>query len=94
MVLGVLRPLVGAVFGVALFTFQRAGLIPFTPNPDVDQSVYFAAMGFLVGFSERFARDMVLAAEPPAHGDARVVYDEGVFPTPGAEMRVDKTADV
>ena len=93
MVLGALRPLVGAVFGVALFTFQNAGLVPFRPADGVDQTVYFAALGFLVGFSERFARDMVLAAEPASStGDPRVVQEQQVYPTPGAELHVDRTA--
>ena len=93
MVLGALRPLVGAVFGVALFTFQNAGLVPFQPAADVDQTVYFAALGFLIGFSERFARDMVLAAEPAsADTDSRVVHEQQVYPTPGPEVHVDRTA--
>ncbi|GAA1931248.1 hypothetical protein [Nocardioides marmoribigeumensis] len=92
MVLGALRPVVGAVFGVVLFTFQNAGLVPFRPADGVDQSVYFAALGFLVGFSERFARDMVLAAEPGTVGDSRVVQEQQVYPTPGAEIHVDRTS--
>ena len=93
-VLGALRPVVGAVLGIVFFAFQGAGLIPFDIREDVDQTVYFTAMGFLVGFSERFARDMVLSAEgaglPP---DSRVVrLDDQVYPTPGAEVRVDRTS--
>jgi hypothetical protein len=63
--LGLFRPVIGAVFGVAFYVFQSAGLLPFIPKVDVSLPVYFAALAFIAGFSERFARDMVITAQAP-----------------------------
>ena len=63
--LGLFRPVIGAVFGVAFYVFQSAGLLPFIPKDDVSLPVYFAALAFIAGFSERFARDMVITAQAP-----------------------------
>jgi hypothetical protein len=68
--LGVFRPFVGAVFGVALFFLLASGLLQLKPAVGPEPYFYgFAA--FLAGFSERFATGMLESGEqrlaPSAH---------------------------
>jgi len=56
--LGAVRPWVGGVLGMALFLFIEAGLIPMVPA-DAEPLAFFAAVGFIAGFNERFAQDML-----------------------------------
>jgi hypothetical protein len=58
---GAVRPLIGGVFGMALFAFLKAGLIPELSTPDVPLAFY-ASVGFLAGFNERFAQDMLVGS--------------------------------
>jgi hypothetical protein len=59
--LGLMRPFIGALFAVALFFFIQGDLVSVFQLPDVEQAqrYFFAGIGFLAGFSERFAQDMV-----------------------------------
>lgn len=58
---GVFRPLLGAVFGVALYVLLKAGLLPFVdPPPGEAEFFFFAGVGFLAGFSERWAQDQIV----------------------------------
>jgi hypothetical protein len=66
-VLGLLRPAIGAVSALALYVLLIGGLSPATfelpAEPEV--RVYFlAAIGFLAGFSERWAKDVLTQAAP------------------------------
>jgi len=70
--LGVFRPFVGAIFGVALFFLLASGLLQLKPGAGPEPYFYgFAA--FLAGFSERFATGMLESAEhrlgPGTHAD-------------------------
>lgn len=61
--LGAIRPLVGAVFGLAIHVLLAAELVSFAGTPDSGDEVLIAAgLGFLAGFSERFAQDMIAGA--------------------------------
>lgn len=60
--LGVFRPFVGAIFGVALFLLLASGLLDFKPNPSAEP-YYYGIAAFLAGFSERFATGMLGVAE-------------------------------
>jgi hypothetical protein len=61
--LGVVRPLVGAVFAVALFFAITAGVIPLrVPIDESANLAFYVTVGFLAGFSERYAQDMLLLA--------------------------------
>jgi len=52
--LGVYRPFVGAVFGVAVYFLLASGLLV-TEHPSEDQAIYFyGILAFFAGFSERF----------------------------------------
>lgn len=79
-ILGALRPLVGAVFGVTLYAALVSGLFNlFTvPSNDVTkQLLFFLVVAFLAGFSERWTKGVLGGIEkapapkeqsPPASG--------------------------
>lgn len=62
--LGIVRPLVGGVFGILFYLLSRSGLIPLR-EPALGQGdvPFYASAAFLAGFSERLAQDMLLRAE-------------------------------
>lgn len=60
--LGMLRPLVGAVFGAVVYFALVGGLVAVHAKTGKDASValaFFAVAGFASGFSERFASDVL-----------------------------------
>jgi hypothetical protein len=73
--LGAGRAFLGVVFGVALFAFIEAGLLPIeVPNDSNDSSngtlstlgaefFFIAALGFIAGFSERLVPDALAVSE-------------------------------
>jgi hypothetical protein len=62
---GAFRPLIGAIFGLALYVFVQGGLIPIaTPEGDGPEALFFAALAFLSGFSERWAQDTIVQSAP------------------------------
>jgi hypothetical protein len=62
---GAFRPLIGAVFGLALYVFVQGELLPIDvpENPEV-QSLFFAGLAFLSGFNERWAQDTIVQSAP------------------------------
>lgn len=60
---GVFRPLVGATFGMALFALIKGGLLP---GLDIvgehSPLAFWASVGFIAGFNERFAQDTLASA--------------------------------
>lgn len=76
---GGFRPLIGAVFGLALYVFVQGGLVPIaTPDDDTKGIMFFAALAFLSGFSERWAQDTIVQSAPmPAGQPASQREDEG-----------------
>jgi hypothetical protein len=72
-VLGSLRPLLGAVFGIALYAALASGLLDLfkVPSDDLTKQLYFyIVVAFLAGFSERWAKGLLAgleggAAAPP-----------------------------
>jgi hypothetical protein len=62
---GGFRPLIGAVFGLALYVFVQGGLVPIAVPPDPSKErLFFAALAFLAGFSERWAQDTIVKSAP------------------------------
>jgi hypothetical protein len=59
--LGGLRPSIGAAFASAFVVFQNGNLIPIKPAEGVLLPAYYAGVGFIAGFSERWAQDMVVS---------------------------------
>ena len=61
---GAFRPLLGALFGVALYVFVGSGIFPALTVPAGEkESLFFYAIAFLAGFSERFAADVITSTE-------------------------------
>lgn len=65
--LGLIRPFIGALFALALYFFISGELVSVFNLPEEDvQPYFFAGIGFLAGFSERFAQDIVAQTKPAA----------------------------
>jgi hypothetical protein len=64
--LGALRPALGAVFGIAFYAAVVSGLLDLFKVPtgdDTKQFYFFLVIAFLAGFSERWARDVLVDLE-------------------------------
>jgi hypothetical protein len=58
--LAMARPFVGAAFAVMIFLLLKSGLVNIGGISSSEQTIYFyAAVGFLAGFSERWARVII-----------------------------------
>jgi hypothetical protein len=58
--LAMARPFVGAAFAIMIFLLLKSGLIDIGGLSTKNQTIYFyAAVGFLAGFSERWARVII-----------------------------------
>ena len=73
---GAFRPLVGAVFGVALYILVQGQLLPLDDPGAVGsatriQQFFYAGLAFLAGFSERWAQDTILQSRPLAPSPAK-----------------------
>jgi hypothetical protein len=61
--LGGFRPLIGAIFGVALYFGMASGILPIEPPSEETQTFFFLTfLAFLAGFSERWAQDMLVSS--------------------------------
>jgi hypothetical protein len=57
---GAVRPIVGAIFGMAIFALLKGGVsIEVTTDAPL---AFYAAVGFLGGLNERFAQDMLVGS--------------------------------
>jgi hypothetical protein len=63
MAYGAVRPAIGGVLGMALFVLFEGGLLPAVEVADEARLPFYAAVGFLAGFNERFAQDMLAGSE-------------------------------
>jgi hypothetical protein len=81
---GLFRPLIGAVFGAALYVLVKGGLLPLHAAPPVPEKDFFAGLAFIAGFSERWAQDTIVRSAPitpsPATSANKAnVYHDGKF---------------
>jgi hypothetical protein len=86
-----LRPAMGLVLALATYTVVLAGLVPMNKGDDpVQQTAVYVAIGFLAGFTERFAQDMFVRSgnglqgvmgDSPSSGPSA-----GISPPPGARV--------
>jgi hypothetical protein len=65
--LGAFRPLIGAVSGVALYFLVQTPLLSI--DPDARTLSYYAILGFLAGFSERWTQVILSGAMRTVAGD-------------------------
>jgi hypothetical protein len=70
--LGMFRPLIGAIYGVALYFGIQSGVLQFIKPPTNSNAVFFffAFIAFLAGFSERWASDVLVPIKGHASIDA------------------------
>jgi hypothetical protein len=59
---GALRPVIGAIFGIAVAALVAGGLSSTVVPPEGRELAFFGGLAFLAGFSERFAQDMLATA--------------------------------
>jgi hypothetical protein len=61
--LGFMRPVIGAVFGAVVYLFLDGGIVQVLSPPDGGANLaFYAGLGFVSGFSERFAQDVIAQA--------------------------------
>jgi hypothetical protein len=89
---GALRPLMGLVLALASYAVVLGGLVPMDKDPSdpVKQTALYVTLGFLAGFTERFAQDMFVRSgaglkgvmgDSPSTGPSA-----GLAPPPGAQV--------
>lgn len=75
---GATRPLVGAVFGLFLYLALKGGALVPLKKPEPAQAIYFySALAFVMGFSERLAKDVVTRVGAPLRGPAAEALPAG-----------------
>lgn len=71
---GAFKPMIGAFFGILVFALFNSTLLPISITKDETKPTTkwfgFMALAFVVGFSERFAKDIVSHTEKIVPGDA------------------------
>jgi hypothetical protein len=68
---GISRPIVGTIAAGAMYALVAGGILPLDAPPfGTSRSLFFAAVAFLSGFSERFAKDAFGSAAHSLTGDA------------------------
>jgi hypothetical protein len=67
---GYFRPLLGAIFGLVIYALLAGGLVAINPSGTASKLAFYAALAFVAGFSERFARDMLSTTESLASKEA------------------------
>lgn len=71
--LGFIRPLLGAIFGAAVYVLIKGGLVTFDPPAQKSELLFYVGIAFIAGFSERFAQDMVARAPGAARAPSPAV---------------------
>lgn len=65
--IGAVKPIIGASFGIFMYALISSGLIPLDTNPTDTkgrkEELFYFAIAFTVGFSERLAKDVIARAE-------------------------------
>ncbi|MEQ9671230.1 hypothetical protein [Coleofasciculus sp. G2-EDA-02] len=65
--IGAFKPVIGASFGVFMYALISSGLVPLDTNPTNatgrKEELFYFAIAFTVGFSERLAKDVIAQAE-------------------------------
>ncbi len=84
---GAMRPGIGGIFALAVFVFVKSPLVPLAPASKAD-AYLLVALGFLAGFSERFAQDVFVRSGQgltgPGGDAPSTGLSAGLAPPPGA----------
>ena len=84
--MGALRPAIGSVFALAIFVFAMSPILPLQEGTQRD-TYLLIALGFLAGFSERFAQDMFVRSGQgltgPGGDSPNSGLSAGLAPPPG-----------
>ncbi|HET7120539.1 MAG TPA: hypothetical protein VFI17_04730 [Solirubrobacterales bacterium] len=80
---GGVRPLIGAVFGIIVAAAIQGGMLPAIDIPAGQDLAFFAVIGFLAGFNERWAQDMLKASGDNLQPGARSGSDAPPAPAGG-----------
>jgi hypothetical protein len=82
--LGMFRPLIGAIFGVALYFGIQSGVLQFIKPPTSADAVFFffAFIAFLAGFSERWASDIIVPVKDRTPAATAAAQPTPKTPTP------------
>jgi hypothetical protein len=78
--LGGVRPVLGAIFGTAVYFALRSGLIVLQPSGEETEFYFFALLAFLAGFSERFTHVLLGQIEDAAVAPGRARPPGGTPP--------------
>ncbi|WP_414586374.1 hypothetical protein [Scytonema sp. PCC 10023] len=64
-IIGAFKPIIGASFGILLVTLISSNTLPIKVDESIPgkKQYFYYSVAFLIGFSERFARDIVSRAE-------------------------------
>ncbi len=84
--MGAGRPAIGAIFALAVFVFAMSPILPIDESSRGD-TFFLVALGFLAGFSERFAQDMFVRSGQglagPGGDSPSSGLSAGLAPPPG-----------
>jgi hypothetical protein len=84
--MGALRPAIGGIFALAVFVFAMSPILPLDADNKGD-GFFLVALGFLAGFSERFAQDMFVRSGQglagPGGDSPSSGLSAGLAPPPG-----------
>jgi hypothetical protein len=83
--LGFIRPVIGAVFGAVAFLFLAGGIVNVLDPPRGANLAFFAGLGFVAGFSERFAQDAIASVAVPGARAAPAALPPDAAPDARAE---------
>jgi hypothetical protein len=80
---GFAKPLIGTAFGLFLFTIINSNILPIIKVPDLGSTqqssdiryYFFFSVAFIVGFSERLAKDIIERTEDTILPDAKEVHE-------------------
>jgi hypothetical protein len=84
--LGAVRPLIGATFGMVLFAVVDGGWLPSIDISHEKPLSFYAVLGFLAGFNERFAQDMLVGSAKHLSGQFDAGSNEGTSRSPGGGL--------
>jgi hypothetical protein len=84
--MGAVRPAIGSIFALAVFVFAMSPILPLDSGSKGD-TFFVVALGFLAGFSERFAQDMFVRSGQglagPGGDSPSSGLSAGLAPPPG-----------